>query len=122
MNPVGADVGRKFDFAHYDRFFREAAQPANLIFNWHGLRHRRSHPHATDSRLGRWLTALLENVPEHVADFGRIGALELDELAHHLYRSHVKLCNHAGELPNHVCILRHQEARRFRQGQNVNRA
>src|SRR4029453_2221322 len=80
------------------------------------------HVYSADTRLSGRFGALFENVLEHVADFARVGAVELDKLTYHFRRRHVHLVNHTGKLPDDVCVLRHQKSGCFRQGQNVDRA
>ena len=119
MNAVGAHVGSNLNFTHDHRFF---GQDTAARLNWHRLRHAPRHLHRANTGLARRFSALFENVLQHIHDFRGIGALELDKLTHHFRRRHVHLVNHTGKLANDVGVLRHQEAGRFRQGQNVDRA
>ena len=119
MDAVRADIGSNFNFSHDHRFFGKNTAAA---LNRHRLWHTSRHLYAPNTRLARCLSALLENVLEHVDDFAGIGAIELDELTHHFRRRHVYLLNHPGKLPNNVSVLCHKQAGGFWQRQNVDRA
>src|SRR4029450_11637589 len=118
VDSVGAHVGSQFDLTHDNGFFGEHTQSCTFSL---GLRNRAGHLDTADTRLARRFSALFENVFEHVADFARVGAVELDKLADHFRGRHVYLTNHAGKLPDNVSVLRHQKSGCFRQGENVDR-
>ena len=121
VDTIGAHVGSEFDFTHDDRFLGQRRsirhlQPAAVV------EPLRDTVDTADTRLSGRFGALFENVLEHVGDFARVGALELDKLTHHFRRRHIHLVNHAGKLPDDVGVLRHQKSGCFRQGENIDRA
>ena len=115
MNAVGAHVGGELDFAHHHRFLGERGQRANLIFNRHRLRHGRSHATHPGWILDARFIAFLEDIFQQIDHLARVGALQLDELAHHFRRRDINLIHDFDQAPNDSGILRHQQAAGLRE-------
>ena len=105
MNAIRPHIGRELDFTHDNGLLGKRRERAEIAF---ALRHGHdwignpahapawSDPRTARHTSSRLLTSFLENVFQHVAHLGGVGAVELDEFTRHFSGSDINLIDDLG--------------------------